>query len=128
MAETVADKMPSAAEIGACHWLTEDELAVYAAEFGRTGFQGGLQWYRCTDSERQRAELEIFSGRTIEVPACFIAGKSDWGIYQFPGAFERMPQACKDWRGAHLIDGAGHWVQQEQPQEVMRLLIDFLRD
>ena len=49
MAETVADEMPSAAEIAACRWLTEDELAVYAAEFGRTGFQGGLQWYRCTD-------------------------------------------------------------------------------
>jgi len=127
MAETVAAEMPSAAEIAACRWLTEDELSVYAAEFGRTGFQGGLQWYRCTDSERQRAELEIFSGRSIEVPACFIAGKSDWGIYQFPGAFERMSQVCKQWRGAHLIEGAGHWVQQEQPEEVAELLRVFLR-
>jgi pimeloyl-ACP methyl ester carboxylesterase len=128
MAETVAAEMPSAAEIAECHWLTEDELSVYAAEFGRTGFQGGLQWYRCTDSARQRAELEIFSGRTIDVPACFIAGKSDWGIYQFPGAFERMPQVCTRWRGAHLVEGAGHWVQQERPEEVVRLLLDFLRD
>jgi pimeloyl-ACP methyl ester carboxylesterase len=127
MAETVAAEMPSAAEIAACRWLTEDELSVYAAEFGRTGFQGGLQWYRCTDSARQRAELEIFSGRTIDVPACFIAGKSDWGVYQFPGAFERMPAACTQWRGAHLVDGAGHWVQQEQPEEVARLLLQFLR-
>jgi pimeloyl-ACP methyl ester carboxylesterase len=126
MAETVADEMPSAAEIAACRWLTEDELAVYATEFGRTGFQGGLQWYRCTDSRRQLAELEIFFGRTIDVPACFIAGKSDWGIYQFPGAFERMPAVCTQWRGAHLIEGAGHWVQQEQPEEVTRLLLRFL--
>jgi pimeloyl-ACP methyl ester carboxylesterase len=128
MAETVAAEMPSAAEIAACRWLPEGELAVYAAEFGRTGFQGGLQWYRCTDSKRQLAELEIFSGRIIDVPACFIAGRSDWGIHQFPGAFERMPQVCKEWRGAHLIEGAGHWVQQEQPEEVVRLLLDFLRD
>jgi pimeloyl-ACP methyl ester carboxylesterase len=127
MAETVAAEMPSAAEIAACRWLTENELSVYAAEFGRTGFQGGLQWYRCTDSVRQRAELEIFSGRTIDVPACFIAGKSDWGVYQFPGAFERMPAVCTQWRGAHLIEGAGHWVQQEQPEEVARLLVEFLR-
>ena len=128
MAETVAREMPSAAEVAACRWLTEDELAVYAAEFGRTGFQGGLQWYRCTGSKRQLAELEIFSGRTIDVPACFIAGKSDWGIYQFPGAFERMPQVCTRWRGAHLIEGAGHWVQQERPEEVTRLLLDFLHE
>jgi pimeloyl-ACP methyl ester carboxylesterase len=120
--------MPSAAEIAACRWLTDHELAVYANEFGRTGFQGGLQWYRCTDSKRQLAELEIFSGRTIDVPACFIAGMSDWGVYQFPGAFERMPSVCTQWRGAHLIDGAGHWVQQEQPEVVVRLLLDFLRE
>jgi len=128
MAETVADEMPSSAEIATCRWLTDDELSVYAAEFGRTGFQGGLNWYRCTGSKRQLAELEIFSGRTIDVPACFIAGKSDWGVYQFPGAFERMPQVCRDWRGAHLIDGAGHWVQQEQPEETARLLLEFLRN
>jgi pimeloyl-ACP methyl ester carboxylesterase len=128
MAETVAAEMPSAAEIAACGWLTENELAVYAKEFGRTGFQGGLQWYGCTDSKRQLAELEIFSGRTIDVPACFIAGKNDWGVYQFPGAFERMPQVCTDWCGAHLIEGAGHWVQQEQPEEVSRLLLNFLSE
>jgi pimeloyl-ACP methyl ester carboxylesterase len=128
MAETVAAEMPSAAEIAACGWLTENELAVYANEFGRTGFQGGLNWYRCTDSKRQLAELEIFSGRTIDVPACFIAGKNDWGVYQFPDAFERMPQVCTDWCGAHLIEGAGHWVQQEQPEEVSRLLLNFLSE
>jgi len=127
MAETVAEEMPSPSEIATCDWLMENELSVYASEFGRTGFQGGLQWYRCTDSKRQLAELEIFSGRTIDVPACFIAGRSDWGVYQFPGAFARMPKACTQWRGAHLIEGAGHWVQQEQPAEVSRLLLEFLR-
>jgi pimeloyl-ACP methyl ester carboxylesterase len=66
----------------------------------------------------------MFSGRTIDVPACFIAGKSDWGVYQNLGAFERMQTAaCTQWRSAHLVDGAGHWVQQEQPEEVSRLLL-----
>ena len=73
------------------------------------------------------AELETWSGRTIDVPACFIAGKSDWGVYQFPGALERMEStACSRWLGTHLVEGAGHWVQQEQPAETARLLLDFL--
>ena len=127
MAETVAEEMPSAQEVTSCKWLTEDELDLYAREFGRTGFQGGLQWYRCAGG-KYTAELEVFSGRTIDVPACFIAGKSDWGIYQNPGAFERMQTAaCTQWRSTNLVDGAGHWVQQEQPEEVSRLLLQFLR-
>jgi pimeloyl-ACP methyl ester carboxylesterase len=127
MAETVAQEMPSAAEIAACKWLTDKELAVYAAEFERTGFQGGLQWYRCIGG-KYTTELQIFSGRTIDVPACFIAGKSDWGVYQSPGLLERMQSGgvCTQWRGAYLVDGAGHWVQQEQPEEFKRLLLQFL--
>ena len=89
MAETVAPMMPSAAEIAACKWLPDDELRVYSSEFNRTGFQGGLQWYRCMTSGKYTAELQTFSGRTIDVPSCFIAGKSDWGIYQKPGDFEK---------------------------------------
>jgi pimeloyl-ACP methyl ester carboxylesterase len=128
MAETVAAEMPSAAEIAACRWLPDDELRVYSAEFGRTGFQGGLNWYRCRTSGRYNAELEIFSGRTIDVPSMFIAGASDWGVYQRPGDFEAMQdRACTRMLGCHLIEGAGHWVQQEQPEAVSRLLMDFLR-
>jgi pimeloyl-ACP methyl ester carboxylesterase len=128
MAETVAPEMPSAAEIAACKWLPDEELKVYSAEYGRTGFQGGLQWYRCRTTGRYEAELEVFAGRTIDVPSCFIAGKSDWGIYQKPGDIERMQDTvCTQMLGCHLIEGAGHWVQQEQPREVGRLLIEFLR-
>jgi pimeloyl-ACP methyl ester carboxylesterase len=127
MAETVAAQMPSPAQIAACRWLPESELAVYAAEYGRTGFQGGLQWYRRGTGSID-AELQLFSGRTIDVPAMFIAGKSDWGTYQRPGNFERMRQSvCTRMRGCHLIDGAGHWVQQEQPERVSELLIEFLQ-
>jgi pimeloyl-ACP methyl ester carboxylesterase len=127
MAETVAPEMPSAAAIARCAWLPEDELRVYAAEFARTGFQGGLNWYRCRTSGRFDAELEIFAGRAIDVPSCFIAGTSDWGVYQKPGDFERMQtHACTRMLGCHLVDGAGHWVQQEQPQVVTELIIRFL--
>ena len=128
MAETVAAEMPSAAHIAACRWLPEDELAVYASEYERTGFQGGLQWYRRGTDGIDTAELQLFSGRTIDVPSTFIAGKSDWGTYQRPGNFERMQQnACTRMLGCHLIDGAGHWVQQEQPERVSALLTEFLR-
>jgi pimeloyl-ACP methyl ester carboxylesterase len=127
MAETVVAEMPSAAQIAACRWLPEHELAVYGAEYERTGFQGGLQWYRSRTEGRYDSELQLFSGRTIDVPSMFIAGKSDWGTYQRPGNFERMQEsACSRMLGCHLIDGAGHWVQQEQPERVSALLIEFL--
>ena len=121
MAETVAPEMPP----GPSPWLTENELAVYSAAYERTGFQGGLQWYRCRTEGRNK-DLGAF-GRTIDVPSAFIAGASDWGIYQVPGAIEAMRErACTRMRGCHLIDGAGHWVQQERPEEVVRLLLEFL--
>ncbi|SED48154.1 Pimeloyl-ACP methyl ester carboxylesterase [Rhizobiales bacterium GAS191] len=127
MAETVASEMPSAAEIASCGWLPDTELSVYSSEFGRTGFQGGLQWYRCRTLGIDTAELQIFSGRTIDVPSIFIAGRSDWGIYQAPGSIERMQEsALTRMRGCHLVEGAGHWVQQEQPQQVSELLTAFL--
>jgi pimeloyl-ACP methyl ester carboxylesterase len=125
MAETVAPEMPR----HAAAWLTDEELAVYADAFKATGFQGGLQWYRCATGPAFVTELMKLSGRTIDVPSMFIAGAADWGVYQKPGEFERMQsRACTDLRGCHLVEGAGHWVQQEQPQVVSRLLVDFLRD
>jgi pimeloyl-ACP methyl ester carboxylesterase len=128
MCETVAEHMPSAAEIAACKWLTDDDVEVYASEYGRTGFQGGLNAYRRGADSKLNAELQLFSGRTIDVPSCFISGKSDWGVYQTPGAVDRMRNnACTKMMGFHLIEGAGHWVQQEKPEQVSQLLLEFLR-
>jgi pimeloyl-ACP methyl ester carboxylesterase/ketosteroid isomerase-like protein len=127
MAETAAAEMPSPEQIAACRWLTEAELLVYAGEYERGGFQGGLQWYRCRTEGVGLAAMRAFAGRRVDVPTLFIAGASDWGIHQSPGALERMQgTGCADLRGPHLIDGAGHWVQQERPDEVNRLLLDFL--
>src|SRR4030088_1787320 len=128
MAETVAEEMPSAAAIAANKWLPDRELAFCSAEYTRTGFQGGLQWYRCGTSGAFIPELETYSGRSIDVPSCFISGKQDWGTYQRPGVFETMQaSACRRMLGCHLVDGAGHWVQQEQPEKVSHLLLPFLQ-
>ena len=128
MAQTVARHMPSVQEIAACRWLPEAELRVYSGEYERTGFQGGLQWYRVRTTGRFNGELEVFSGRTIDVPAVFVGGASDWGTQQTPGALERMrTAACTRMRDVHLVEGAGHWVQQERPERTAALLLDFLR-
>jgi pimeloyl-ACP methyl ester carboxylesterase len=128
MAETVASEMPSATQIASCQWLPDEELRVYSAEYGRTGFQGGLEGYRVGAVARFIPELQLFSGRTIDQPSLFIGGKSDWGVYQNPGALERLQNTvCTKMLGTHLVDGAGHWVQQEQPETVSTLLVDFLR-
>jgi pimeloyl-ACP methyl ester carboxylesterase len=128
MAQTVAEEMPSAESISANKWLPDSELSFYSAEYSRTGFQGGLQWYRCGTSAAFAPELETWSGRTIDVPSCFISGKQDWGTYQRPGVYAAMQQrACTRMLDCNLVDGAGHWVQQEQPGLVTGLLLDFLK-
>ena len=117
--------MPSASEIESNTWLPDSDLAVFTEEFGRTGFQGGLNWYRA--GAVGGAAMDRFAGRTIDQPSMFIAGASDWGTYQAPGLLERMRhEACSDFQGVHLVDGAGHWVQQERPDATADLLLEFL--
>jgi pimeloyl-ACP methyl ester carboxylesterase len=128
MAEGVAKEMPTPEEIAANTWLSEEELRVYSSEYARTGFQGGLQAYRLNTAPGLQAELRLFAGRTIDVPSAFIGGSSDWGVHQRPGRLETMQHvACTDMRGVHIVEGAGHWVQQEQPEQTSRLLLEFLR-
>jgi pimeloyl-ACP methyl ester carboxylesterase len=128
IAETMATEMPSEAQIAACHWMTEADLRVYSTEYIRTGFQGGLNSYRLLTNAKYSDELQSFSGRTIDVPSCFIGGASDWGVRQSPGAFEAMQQgACTRLLAVHLVDGAGHSIPEEQPEQFNRLLIGFLR-
>jgi pimeloyl-ACP methyl ester carboxylesterase len=129
MAETVAKEMPGEAEIAACAWMPEAEMRVFSEEYGRTSFQGGLNWYRARDEPRFLPEQELLSGRTIDIPSCFIAGRSDWGIYQVPGAIERMQkEACSRMAAVHLVEGAGHWVQQERPTETAQHVLAFLKE
>ena len=86
-----------------------------------------MQWYRSRTEGVGLGDLQVFSGRSIDVPVAVHRRRSDWGIYQTPGAIERMQgTGCSDMRGVHLIEGAGHWVQQEKPDEVNALLREFL--
>ena len=125
MAEQVAVDMPTAAEIAANKWLPDAELAVYAEEYGRTGFQGGLNGYRGAPGGE---DLQLFAGKTLDVPSSFISGKQDWGTYQNPGSLERLEkQIATKYRGTHLLDGAGHWVQQEQSAALSALLLEFVK-
>jgi pimeloyl-ACP methyl ester carboxylesterase len=129
MPETVAPEMPSPAEIAANTWLPDKAMAVYAEEYGRNGFQGGLQWYRVTTSGRYVIDMELFADRTIDVPSMFVSGNRDWGVFQTPGAFERMQKtACTRMMICELIDGAGHWPQQENPVRTSELLLRFLKE
>lgn len=127
IAVTMAAAMPSTAQIAACKWMSESDLRVYSAEFARTGFQGGLNYYRVQEDSRFGTELNSFAGRTIDVPACYIGGDSDWATYQAPGAFEAMHSACTRLLAVHRVSAAGHSIAEEQPEAVNRLLSGFLR-
>ena len=132
MAQTVEKEMPTQSQIDSCKWLTETELSVYAEEYSRTGFQGGLNWYRrggnvASASGNQQA-LEVFSGKKIDTPSLFIAGEQDWGPQQRPGALSNLQnKVCSNMKNMLFIDKSGHWVQQEQPEEVCKLVIEFLK-
>ena len=127
MAEQMATELPPPAYSKSCKWLTDEELDVYVSEYGRTGFQGGLQSYRVGRDARLGAEMQLFAGRTIDVPATFISGKSDWGVYQRAGSLETMQKSCTKFQGTELIDGAGHWVQQEKAAQLADRAIAFLK-
>lgn len=129
MAENAALMAPPPDYAASCKWLTDAEVDVYASEYGRTGFTGALQGYRVRSGSdpKSLAELRTFSGRAIDVPSIYIAGTRDWNIYQSPGALEKMQKtACSRLVGLHLLDGAGHWAQQEQPEQVSSLIVGFL--
>lgn len=132
MPETVARDAPSRDEVQnkGSKWLSEEELQVYVEEYGRTGFQGGLNIYRVTTDPKWMEDLKVFYRKRIEVPAMFIAGMQDWGVYQNPGAAEALKErTCEkmDDEDFVLIEGAGHWVQQEQPGRVVDEILRFLR-
>lgn len=126
----VADAiMPSDIDIAACEWLPDADLSVAAAEFERTGFQPALNWYRSAVAEGMTArDLAQFAGLRVTVPTFFIAGAADWGPYQAPGLLEQMQYGLADAPVAtRFIEGAGHWVQQEQPVAFAEVILEALR-
>jgi pimeloyl-ACP methyl ester carboxylesterase len=110
-------------------WLGEEDFEVYASTFERTGFTGGLNWYRNLD--RNWELLAPFADLAIRVPALFVGGARDAVVTgpelegEGPGV-QMLPSFCEDLRGKVLIEGAGHWNQQEAPEETNAALLEFL--
>ena len=108
-------------------WLSEDELATFVSAFERSGFRGGLNWYRNID--RNWEMLAPFAGAQVTVPALYVAGDRDL-VVRFPGmmrAIEGLKRDVPDLRDTLLLPGCGHWTQQERTVEVNAALIGFLR-
>lgn len=111
------------------NWLNDIELEVYTNSFFKNSFQPALNWYRCMTSPFQNNDLRVFSNKKIEVPSCFIAGEKDWGIFQKPGALDIMENdLCINYCGRHILKNAGHWVQQENPDDVSKTLLNFFEN
>lgn len=129
VARDMAEEDPEVVSSRSSRWLPDCELSVYVNEWARTSFQGGLNWYRLQTLPQIASDVEAWSGAKISVPTVFVAGKSDWGTFQEPGALEAMEQAKSVregmYRGTVLVEGGGHWVNQEQPErcvdEILRI-------
>ncbi|TMJ60991.1 MAG: alpha/beta hydrolase [Alphaproteobacteria bacterium] len=108
-------------------WLTEADLDFYVAEFTRTGFRSGLNWYRNID--RNWELTAPFAGKTVDVPALYVAGDRDL-VVSFPGMDQLIPNLTRfvpKLRQTIMLPGCGHWTQQERPTEVNTAIIDFLK-
>ncbi|MER5986950.1 alpha/beta hydrolase [Streptomyces sp. NPDC001787] len=105
-------------------WLTEDDLDVYAGEFERTGLTGALNRYRNMD--RDWEDLAPHRGAPIKQPSLFIGGSLDASTTWMSDAIDAYPTTLPGLTASHLLEGCGHWIQQERPEEVNRLLTDWL--
>jgi len=109
-------------------WLTCEDISYYAEEFGRTGFRGGLNWYR--NMTRSWQLMAPWRGEIIRQPSMFIAGARD-DVLKFPNSqaqIANFPTTLPGSRGCHILEGAGHWIQRERASTVNELLLRFLGD
>ncbi len=106
-------------------WLTEADLDVFATEFERTGLSGALNRYRNVD--RDWEDLAAWDGAVIDQPSIFIAGERDASTSWMADAITAHAETLPGLVSSHILDGVGHWVQQEAPDEVSNLLTGWLR-
>jgi pimeloyl-ACP methyl ester carboxylesterase len=105
-------------------WLTHDDLDVYADQFAASGFFGPVSYYRNLDANFEL--VKDIPADVIAMPTSFIAGSNDLVISMDPSGVERMQNLLPDFRRATIIDGAGHWTQQEAPRAFNAALLEFL--
>ncbi|MEU8792496.1 alpha/beta hydrolase [Streptomyces sp. NPDC048643] len=118
---TLRDRFPADARPA---WLGTEELDVYAAEFERTGLTGALNRYRNMD--RDWEDLADHDGAPITQPSLFIGGALDASTTWMSDAIEAFPVTLPGLVSSHVLDGCGHWIQQERPEETSRLLAEWL--
>ncbi|MEO0982344.1 MAG: alpha/beta hydrolase [Pseudomonadota bacterium] len=107
-------------------WLAKKDVAYYAAQFEKSGFRGPLNRYR--NHRRDHAFLTGLDNHVIKQPSLFIGGSRDLVLKMFPGdPVETMKPFLADLQGAHILDGCGHWTQQERAEDVNSILVDWLR-
>jgi pimeloyl-ACP methyl ester carboxylesterase len=108
-------------------WLTAADLDFYASEFTRTGFRGGLNWYRNID--RNWELLATYSGAKVTLPALYVAGDRDL-VVKFPGAEQilaNLANTVPQLRKQIMLSGCGHWTQQERATDVNAAIVEFLK-
>jgi len=106
------------------NWMTEQDLDVYTREFEYSGFFGPLNRYRNVDQDWE--DLAAFAKRPISIPSLFIGGSKDGPTIWGAAAIEAFPQTLPNLQHSEILDGAGHWIQQEKPEQTNALLLDFL--
>lgn len=109
-------------------WLTEDDLDYYVAEFEQSGFRGPINRYR--NHESDFAWLQAYRNRKIQQPALYIGGTKDpaaTGFGRMADPVAAMKPFVPNLRGGHMLEGCGHWTQQERPEETTRLIVDWLK-
>lgn len=118
---TLRDRFPAGRLPG---WLSEDELDVYAGEFERTGMSGALNRYRNMD--RDWEDLAPYRGKPIPQPSLFLGGALDASTTWLADAIQAYPTTLPGLLASHVLDGCGHWIQQERPEEVNQILTGWL--
>jgi pimeloyl-ACP methyl ester carboxylesterase len=109
------------------NWITEADIDFYVTEFERTGFRGGLNWYRNVD--RNWELMAPWSGAKVTVPALYLAGEQDL-VVKFPGMEQliaNLKQFVPQLQRTIIFPDCGHWTQQEKAVEVNSALITFLK-
>lgn len=107
-------------------WLSTADLDTFAAQFAKSGFRGSIDWYRNLD--RNWALTPFLDGARIQQPTLFVAGEQDGVIHMMAKAYEQLQDPVPRLTKKVLLPEAGHWIQQERPEEVNALLLEFLRD
>ena len=117
----VLDSLTVPAELPA--WLTEADLQTYIEAFRGSGFRGGLNWYR--NANRNWESSADLAEAKVQQPAMFVTGSRDPA--RNPAAIERLREVVPNLRMSEVLEACGHWTQQERPEDVTRLLLEFLR-